>query len=231
MAEADLARFIDRWTMEYVRVYPHPIERVWRAIVEPAEFSRWFIPGRLDPRPGGRFWFGDDGFQGAVKTIEPPRLLRLDDDKGDYFQYTLTTVADGTRMQFIHHIPPHGPGVEIADSTVDPNAGRTFDLGGDLPGGLDTPWKPGFVAGFHGMFDELRDFLDGLPAGSHLHSTDLGTVAHWWAKFPPPSARKFSAEQRAAIALSLRLRERWHELIRIYRDHIRATIPPAAKGS
>ena len=44
MANDDLATFIDRWTMEYVRFYPHPIERVWRAITDPAELARWFIP-------------------------------------------------------------------------------------------------------------------------------------------------------------------------------------------
>jgi len=32
MPKAELARFIDRWTVEYVRTYPHPIDRVWRAI-------------------------------------------------------------------------------------------------------------------------------------------------------------------------------------------------------
>jgi len=28
MANADLARFVDRWTIEFIRVYPHPVERV-----------------------------------------------------------------------------------------------------------------------------------------------------------------------------------------------------------
>jgi hypothetical protein len=27
MSNADLARFINRYTIEYVRTYPHPIER------------------------------------------------------------------------------------------------------------------------------------------------------------------------------------------------------------
>src|SRR3984957_19527057 len=93
-AEAELAWFIDRDTMEYVRTYPHPIERVWRAIIEPDEFGVWFIKGRLDPRVGGRYWFGDDGFQGAVQAIEPPRLLRLGDDKArPIFEYQLTPVG------------------------------------------------------------------------------------------------------------------------------------------
>ena len=39
MADAELARFIDRFTVEYVRTYAHPVERVWRAVTDPAEFS------------------------------------------------------------------------------------------------------------------------------------------------------------------------------------------------
>ena len=56
MAEAELARFIDRHTIEYVRTYPHPIERVWRAITDPKEISVWFWTARFDLRVGGAFY-------------------------------------------------------------------------------------------------------------------------------------------------------------------------------
>jgi uncharacterized protein YndB with AHSA1/START domain len=223
MTEDDLARFIDRSTMEYVRVYPHPIERLWRAIVDPEEFAVWFIPGRLDPRVGGRFWFGDDGFQGEVRTIEPPRLLRLADDKGDTFQYELTTVGGGTRMQFIHHIP-RGAFIEKPD----PDDGSS-DYGGDLPGGLDTPWRPGFVGGFHDMFDQLTDFLNGAPQGSRLPETEFSAFVKKWATVRPGQGdlTPEQIEERGRAYRSLRSRERWFELIRRYRVHIKATIPPA----
>jgi uncharacterized protein YndB with AHSA1/START domain len=221
MAEAELARFIDRWTMEYVRVYPHPIERVWRAIIEPEEFGVWFIKGRLDARVGGRYWFGDDGFQGAVQAIEPPRRLRLaDDNAGQTFEYELTEVGGGTRMRFVQHIPPAGPYEEILSHPEYPD-----DPGGDLPGGLDTPWRPGFVGGWHGMFDELTDFLDGVPGGSRLPQTRLGRIAQGWARYA--SGLDLTAEQKSRIAHGIRLRERWNELNEIYRAHIKATIPPA----
>jgi uncharacterized protein YndB with AHSA1/START domain len=190
MAEAELARFIDRFTMEYVRTYPHPIERVWRAITEPEEFGVWFIKGRLDPRVGGRYWFGDDGFQGAVGAIEPPRLLRLDDDSaGQVFQYELSEVADGTRLRFLYRFGRDHGFVEKPDPSEKGEV--SFDLGGDLPGGPGTPWRPGFLGGWHDFWDRLADHLDGAPVGSR------------------------------------RGRERWFELIRLYRAHIRATIPPA----
>jgi uncharacterized protein YndB with AHSA1/START domain len=43
-----MARFVDRWTIEYVRDFPHPVDRVWRAITDPKEFGAWFIPGTLE---------------------------------------------------------------------------------------------------------------------------------------------------------------------------------------
>ena len=49
MAAAELANFIDRFTVEYVRVFPHPIERVWRAITVSAELRDWFMPGEIEP--------------------------------------------------------------------------------------------------------------------------------------------------------------------------------------
>jgi uncharacterized protein YndB with AHSA1/START domain len=227
MADDELARFIDRFTMEYVRVYAHPIERLWRAIIEPEEFAVWFIPGRLEPKVGGRYWFGDDGFQGAVAAIEPPRLLRLADDKhGQVFQYTLTPVDSGTRMQFIHRIRPEGVSPpERWIEEMDPE--RRFELGGDRPGGPDTPWSPGFMGGFHAMFDELDDYLDGVPVGSRLPPTEISEFVRKWATFAGGMV-DFTPEERterARIAKSLRGRERWVELIKAYRAHIAATLP------
>jgi hypothetical protein len=54
-AKPDLAQFIDRWTIEYVRVYPQPIERVWRAITDANEFGVWFIRGEIELTKGGRY--------------------------------------------------------------------------------------------------------------------------------------------------------------------------------
>src|SRR5262249_51259960 len=157
-AKADLARFIDRWTIEYVRTYPHPIERVWRAITDPEQFRAWFIRGYLEPKVGGAYRFGDEHFSGSVTAIEPPTLVRLCGPQGaqseGYFQYELAQVDGGTRMRFVQHFAP-GHFEETPD-----------DLGGDLPGGPDTPWKPGFVGGWHEFWDALGDYLDGVATGS-----------------------------------------------------------------
>lgn len=54
-------------------------ERVWHAITDPAELSRWF-PQRAawDLRPGGSgtfFWEGYGDFPIRVEAVEPPRHL------------------------------------------------------------------------------------------------------------------------------------------------------------
>jgi uncharacterized protein YndB with AHSA1/START domain len=65
--DADLPRFVDRWTIEYVRTFPHLIERVWRSITDPKEFPAWFIPGSIELEAGGAYSFGgtEPDFLGA----------------------------------------------------------------------------------------------------------------------------------------------------------------------
>src|SRR5882757_7730122 len=100
MAEAELARFIDRNTVEYVRTYPHPIERVWRAITDPAEFKVWFIRGEIALSEGGAYRFQSGEFSGTVLSIEPPRLIRFGGPRDGWFQYELSAEGEGTRMRF-----------------------------------------------------------------------------------------------------------------------------------
>jgi uncharacterized protein YndB with AHSA1/START domain len=219
MAEAELARFVDRFTMEYVRVYPHPIERVWRAITDPNEFRAWFIPGALELKTGGDYRFGAEGstdFAGQVLAVDPPTLLRFShsSDPEAYFQYELTELAGATRMRFVQHFAPG-----LFEETPD-------DLGGDLPGGPGTPWKPGFVGGWHEFWDALRDYLDGVTTGSRLPPTEFGAIAESFAREMVRSGRMTEVNAKRLV-LGLRRQERWNELNKIYRDYIKATIPPA----
>ena len=218
MPEPELARFIDRWTIEYVRTYPHPIERVWRAITDPAEFRAWFIPGYLEAKVGGAYRFGDEHFAGQVTAIEPPSFIRFCGPEGPdaegYFQYELGAADGGTRMRFVQHFAP-GRFEETPD-----------DLGGDLPGGPDTPWRPGFVGGWHEFWDALGDYLDGVATGSRLPRSEFGDIAAAFARDMVKSSR-MEEKQARRLVLGLRRQERWSELNKIYREHIKATLPPA----
>jgi uncharacterized protein YndB with AHSA1/START domain len=221
MPDAELARFIDRWTMEYVRFYPHPIERVWRALTDKAELAQWFIPPTIwEPKVGARYRMHDDGFSGVIQALEPPRLLRLGNSAGDggYTEYQLSEAPGGTRFRFVNHF--------------DRDAAYTFtanpDLGGDLPAGPGTRWRPGFVGGYHAFWDDLADHLDGAPHNSRLPATEMSAmVAHWAAQRDYYTAF-LSDEQLDQIVRGLRGAERWNELNKIYRAHIAATFPAAA---
>jgi uncharacterized protein YndB with AHSA1/START domain len=159
MAEAQLARFIDRHTIEYVRTYPHPIERVWRAITDQAEIGVWFFgPARIDARRGGVYALGgpDTDFRGVIDAIEPPRLIRYSGPEPHgpegYWQFELEATADGTRMIFIQRSQP-GFWANTRGWPADPQ---------EHPAGELNPWRPGTLAGWHAAFDHLGDLMDGV---------------------------------------------------------------------
>ena len=69
----------DRPALSFERRLAHSVERVWRAVTDPAELAHWF-PGRVSGQvaPGGRlsFEFPDGGppaLEGEVVELEPPR--------------------------------------------------------------------------------------------------------------------------------------------------------------
>lgn len=210
MPEAELARFIDRWTIEYLRTYPHPIERVWRAITDPKEFGQWFIRGEIELREGGAFKFHSGDWTGRVAAIDPPRRIRFGDDLS-WFEYALREVAEGTEMRFTQRFDP----ALIYAATPD-------DLGGDIPV-PGTPWKPGFVGGWHAHFDMLSDLLDGVPLGSRLPPTEFQELAQSWAR-DGLNAGLLDDRGAKRLVLQFRRKERWNELNKIYREHIKRAL-------
>ena len=211
MAEAELARFIDHWTIEFVRVYPHPIERVWKAISDPAEVAIWFIrPTVWDLRSGGAYRFEDE-FRGAIELVEPPRRIRFRyapiagpwPGAEAYFEFELESVAGGTRLRFVQHATP---------DVTDPDEPREV---------FRAPGRAGSLAGWHCAFEELAELLDGVPTGSRLPPTRMSEVAKNWAGY----SVEFTADQKARILRGLRERERWFELVDIYSAHVSATRP------
>lgn len=62
--------------------YPHPPQRVWRALTDPAALSSWLMPTDFRPEVGARFTFRTDpapGFDGIVhctvlELVEPERM-------------------------------------------------------------------------------------------------------------------------------------------------------------
>jgi uncharacterized protein YndB with AHSA1/START domain len=77
-----MGRFVDRYTMVYTRLYPHPLDRVWRAITDPSELKVWFLQAEIDLRIGGAFTFGPkpSSFGGLITELDPPRRIRFGAD-------------------------------------------------------------------------------------------------------------------------------------------------------
>jgi len=158
VAEA-LARFIDRWTIEFIRTYPHPIERVWKAVTDPVEIGAWFFgPVEIDLRAGGDYSLGAPkiDFKGTVLAVVPPRMVRYGGPllgPESYWQFELEAVEGGTRMVFVQRITP-GFWTNPHDWPADP---------AEHPAGKGNPWRAGTLSGWHGAFDHLGDLMDGGP--------------------------------------------------------------------
>jgi uncharacterized protein YndB with AHSA1/START domain len=192
--DAPLATFVDELTMEYVREYPHAVESVWEAVTTPEHLDVWMVPEcRVDLRLGGTCSFSWGGppegaVHGTVTELDPPRLVRYSIE-GGYLRFALEPIDGGTRLVFTHAF---GPGEHVEADTSFP--------GSDQPAGPGTPWRPGFVAGFHGMLD----LLDALLGGAYT-AADKQAELDIWARgdVPPDHLQR----------------------IEVYRDHIRRTYP------
>ena len=91
--------------LRFERRLAHPIEKVWRAVSEPAELAHWF-PCRVeagDLRVGAklRFVFGDDvavpPMDGEVTALDPPRLLAFTWGE-DELRFELEPGGEGTTL-------------------------------------------------------------------------------------------------------------------------------------
>lgn len=57
--------------------FPHPIEKVWRAITDPKALAQWFVPGTFEARVGASYQFENEftKVKGTVLQVEAPVLL------------------------------------------------------------------------------------------------------------------------------------------------------------
>ena len=71
---ADLQTIDGRPALRLVRYLAHPVERVWRAVSEPAEVRRW-MPAAADwtPKLGEVFELG--GRKGEITELDPPHVI------------------------------------------------------------------------------------------------------------------------------------------------------------
>jgi uncharacterized protein YndB with AHSA1/START domain len=61
--------------VQFERLLPGPIERVWAFLTDPKRLPGWFGDGTIEPRPGGAVNLMDGHVRGIVTQWQPPRRL------------------------------------------------------------------------------------------------------------------------------------------------------------
>jgi uncharacterized protein YndB with AHSA1/START domain len=82
------------------RRLPHPVDRAWRAITEPAELARWFV-GPVAWTPAVGETFEADGQVGRITELEPPRAIAWTWGI-ERFRFDLEPDGNGCRLVFTH---------------------------------------------------------------------------------------------------------------------------------
>jgi uncharacterized protein YndB with AHSA1/START domain len=129
-----------RWTLVFVRDFPHPPPRVWRALTAPAELGEW-APYTADRELSARgpatltMIDGDEHVDIAVEVteVDPERALTYSWGT-DVLRWVLSPTAAGTNLT-LHH-------------TV-----------------ADQSWIPQVAAGWHICLDVADHAMAGTPIG------------------------------------------------------------------
>lgn len=93
--------------------YPHPPERVWRALVDPNALAQWLMPTDFKPELGFRFRFSQPvrgmrtEVQGEVVELQEGKRLRYTWDDGEagspsVVTWSLDPTEGGTRLRLEH---------------------------------------------------------------------------------------------------------------------------------
>ena len=89
-----------RPALRFERHLDHSVERVWRAVTEPAELARWFVAeAPWTPREGEEFEAGGD--TGRITALDPPRLLAWTWG-AERYSFELAPAGDGCVLVFTH---------------------------------------------------------------------------------------------------------------------------------
>lgn len=127
-----------RWSVRLARRYPHPVEKVWRAVSEPEHLVAWFPSTvELEPRVGAEVRFGpafegDPGLTGVVTDCAPPHVLAFTWDT-DHIRFELAAVADGTEVVLLHTFDDRAGAASFAAGWGECGGGLAALLAGDPP--------------------------------------------------------------------------------------------------
>jgi uncharacterized protein YndB with AHSA1/START domain len=156
----------DRPALTFERRLAHPVQRVWRAVTDPAELAAWFpsaVSGQV--APGGTLSFdfpdGDMKLEGEVVELDPPRRFAFTFGD-DLLRIELEPVGDGCVLRFTclfddpERASRDAAGWHVCLDALEKHLGG---MPGQAPGSEPTPeWRE--------LYDEYQ--RRGLPAGAPL---------------------------------------------------------------
>ncbi len=113
MIDGTLETIDGRPALRFERRLPYPVQRVWRAVTEPAELERWFLaPVPWTPALGETF--EGEGQRGEITALEEPLLLAWSwaDER---YRFELRPDGDGCVLVFTHVFDArYGPAAQHA---------------------------------------------------------------------------------------------------------------------
>lgn len=113
MIDGTLQTIDGRPALRFERRLAHPVQRVWRAVTEPAELAQWFVaPVPWTPVLGETFGEGEES--GEIVALEEPTLLGWTWGRERY-AFELSADGDGCRLVFTHVFDDrYGPAAQHA---------------------------------------------------------------------------------------------------------------------
>jgi uncharacterized protein YndB with AHSA1/START domain len=109
---ADLQTIDGRAALRFERHLAHPVERVWRAVSEPAELGRW-LPAAADWTPALGEVFELGGQKGQITELEPPHVIAWTFG-ADLFRFALRAEGEGCALVFTHVFDDPTPAAQAA---------------------------------------------------------------------------------------------------------------------
>jgi len=100
MMDGTLEIIDGRPALRFERYLAHSVERVWRAVSEPAELERWF-PAAADWTPAPGETFEAAGMTGEVTDVDVPRRLAWTFN-GELYSFELFAHEAGSLLVFTH---------------------------------------------------------------------------------------------------------------------------------
>ena len=100
MTDGTLETIDGRPALRFERTLAHSVERVWRAISEPAELERWF-PAAAEWTPATGETFEAYGATGEVTEVDAPHRLAWTFG-GEHYSFELAAQEGACRLVFTH---------------------------------------------------------------------------------------------------------------------------------